>query len=76
MHGLLGYYLMDAASVLPCLALDVQEGHNVLDLCAAPGGKTLTLLQTQAISELTAFILFPELTQAKPFSHLFSVCEC
>ncbi|XP_034470331.1 5-methylcytosine rRNA methyltransferase NSUN4 isoform X1 [Hippoglossus hippoglossus] len=46
---LLGYYLMDAASVLPCLALDVQEGHNVLDLCAAPGGKTLALLQTQAI---------------------------
>ncbi|KAF3699154.1 5-methylcytosine rRNA methyltransferase NSUN4 [Channa argus] len=49
MHGLLGYYLMDAASVLPCLALDVQEGHSVLDLCAAPGGKTLVLLQTQAI---------------------------
>ncbi|XP_026170114.1 5-cytosine rRNA methyltransferase NSUN4 [Mastacembelus armatus] len=49
MHGLLGYYLMDAASVLPCLALDVQEGHSVLDLCAAPGGKTLALLQTQAI---------------------------
>uniref|UniRef100_A0A4W6FDK5 5-cytosine rRNA methyltransferase NSUN4 n=1 Tax=Lates calcarifer TaxID=8187 RepID=A0A4W6FDK5_LATCA len=49
MHKLLGYYLMDAASVLPCLALDVQEGHNVLDLCAAPGGKTLTLLQTQSI---------------------------
>ncbi|XP_026229365.1 5-methylcytosine rRNA methyltransferase NSUN4 [Anabas testudineus] len=48
-YGLLGYYLMDAASVLPSLALDVQEGHNVLDLCAAPGGKTLTLLQTQAI---------------------------
>ncbi|XP_051944659.1 5-methylcytosine rRNA methyltransferase NSUN4 [Hippocampus zosterae] len=47
--GLLGYYLMDAASVLPCLALDVHEGHNVLDICAAPGGKTLALLQTQAI---------------------------
>lgn len=47
--GLLSYYLMDAASVLPCLALDVQEGHNVLDLCAAPGGKTLALLQTQSI---------------------------
>ena len=47
---LLGYYLMDAASVLPCLALDVQEGHSVLDLCAAPGGKTLALLQTEAIS--------------------------
>ncbi|CAN9503212.1 unnamed protein product [Ophioblennius macclurei] len=47
--GLLSYYLMDAASVLPCLALDVQEGHTVLDLCAAPGGKTLALLQTQSI---------------------------
>ncbi|XP_047444464.1 5-methylcytosine rRNA methyltransferase NSUN4 [Mugil cephalus] len=48
-HGLLGYYLMDAASVLPCLALDVQDGHTVLDLCGAPGGKALTLLQTQSI---------------------------
>lgn len=62
MYGLLSYYLMDAASVLPCLALDVQEGHNVLDLCAAPGGKTLTLLQTQAISKLTAFNLSVFLT--------------
>ncbi|XP_054452136.1 5-methylcytosine rRNA methyltransferase NSUN4 [Anoplopoma fimbria] len=52
MCGLLGYYLMDAASLLPCLALDVQEGHNVLDLCAAPGGKTLALLQTQSIAFL------------------------
>ncbi|XP_067461548.1 5-methylcytosine rRNA methyltransferase NSUN4 [Thunnus thynnus] len=52
MCGFLGYYLMDAASVLPCLALDVQEGHNVLDLCAAPGGKTLALLQTQVIGFL------------------------
>ncbi|XP_070775586.1 5-methylcytosine rRNA methyltransferase NSUN4 isoform X2 [Enoplosus armatus] len=52
MYGLLGYYLMDAASVLPCVALDVKEGHNVLDLCAAPGGKTLALLQTQSIGFL------------------------
>ncbi|KAJ8274270.1 hypothetical protein COCON_G00088950 [Conger conger] len=48
----LGYYLMDAASLLPVLALDVQEGHTVLDLCAAPGGKTLALLQTQAFGYL------------------------
>ncbi|XP_029930277.1 5-cytosine rRNA methyltransferase NSUN4 isoform X2 [Myripristis murdjan] len=47
--GLLSYYLMDAASVLPCLALNVQQGDSVLDLCAAPGGKTLALLQTQTI---------------------------
>ncbi|XP_068098637.1 5-methylcytosine rRNA methyltransferase NSUN4 [Hyperolius riggenbachi] len=44
MSGLLEYYLMDAASLLPVLALDVQPGHSVLDLCAAPGGKTLALL--------------------------------
>lgn len=64
MCGLLGYYLMDAASVLPCLALDVQEGHNVLDLCAAPGGKTLALLQTQSIGKRTYHIcLFSSLIQ-------------
>ncbi|NXC26960.1 NSUN4 methyltransferase, partial [Campylorhamphus procurvoides] len=44
--GLLGYYLMDAASLLPVLALDVHQDDLVLDLCAAPGGKALALLQT------------------------------
>ncbi|MEQ2310341.1 hypothetical protein AMECASPLE_007900 [Ameca splendens] len=47
--SLLSYYLMDAASVLPCLALGVQKNHTVLDLCAAPGGKALALLQTQSV---------------------------
>lgn len=42
---------MDAASVLPCLALDVKQGDMVLDLCAAPGGKSLALLQTQLMSK-------------------------
>lgn len=44
--GLMDYYLMDAASLLPVLALGLQPGDTVLDLCAAPGGKTLALLQT------------------------------
>ncbi|XP_008431607.1 5-cytosine rRNA methyltransferase NSUN4 isoform X2 [Poecilia reticulata] len=52
--GLLSYYLLDAASMLPCLALDVQESHTVLDLCAAPGGKALALLQTQSVRFLCA----------------------
>lgn len=47
--GLLSYYLLDAASVLPVLALGVQPGDAVLDLCAGPGGKTLAILQTQAV---------------------------
>lgn len=47
--GLLSYYLLDAASVLPVLALNIRPGHAVLDLCAGPGGKTLAILQTQAV---------------------------
>ncbi|KAF2979950.1 hypothetical protein EK904_012145, partial [Melospiza melodia maxima] len=52
--GLLDYYLMDAASLLPVLALDVQPDDFVLDLCAAPGGKTLALLQTGFCGHLAA----------------------
>ncbi|TST47730.1 ATP-dependent DNA helicase PIF1 [Bagarius yarrelli] len=52
--GLLSYYLLDAASVLPVLALDVQPGHAVLDLCAGPGGKTLAILQSGAVRFLWA----------------------
>ncbi|XP_050569222.1 tRNA (cytosine(34)-C(5))-methyltransferase, mitochondrial isoform X2 [Cygnus atratus] len=33
------YYLLNAASVLPVLALEVKDGEDVLDLCAAPGGQ-------------------------------------
>ncbi|TSK17994.1 tRNA (cytosine(34)-C(5))-methyltransferase, mitochondrial [Bagarius yarrelli] len=40
------YYLLNAASLLPVLALDVRDGESVLDLCSAPGGKALAVLQT------------------------------
>lgn len=43
---LLDYYLMDGASVLPVLALDLQQGDELADLCAAPGGKLLAALCT------------------------------
>ncbi|XP_021570042.1 tRNA (cytosine(34)-C(5))-methyltransferase, mitochondrial, partial [Carlito syrichta] len=39
------YYLLNAASLLPVLALEVKDGEKVLDLCAAPGGKSVALLQ-------------------------------
>ncbi|XP_054240525.1 5-methylcytosine rRNA methyltransferase NSUN4 [Indicator indicator] len=52
--GLFDYYLLDAASLLPVLALNVQPGDCVLDLCAAPGGKTLALLQTGVCGHLAA----------------------
>ena len=42
---------MDAASVLPVLALDVQSNDRVLDLCAAPGGKSYLILQMLRLYE-------------------------
>ncbi|CAK9809363.1 5-methylcytosine rRNA methyltransferase NSUN4 [Anthophora plagiata] len=44
--GVLDYYLFDGGSILPVLALDIKLGDIVLDMCAAPGGKALTILQT------------------------------
>ena len=40
-NGLMEYYLLDAASILPVEALDIHPGERVVDLCAAPGGKSL-----------------------------------
>lgn len=36
-------YLQSLSSMLPPLALNAQAGHDVLDMCAAPGGKTTQL---------------------------------
>ncbi|RMD42807.1 hypothetical protein DV735_g2359, partial [Chaetothyriales sp. CBS 134920] len=44
------YYLLDAASVVAVQVLDVQPGHRVLDLCAAPGGKSIAIAQTPGTS--------------------------
>lgn len=41
--GLYSYYLMDAASLLPVMALGIREGDDFADFCAAPGGKTLAV---------------------------------
>jgi len=37
------WWVQDAAAALPARLLDVHAGQSVLDLCAAPGGKTLQL---------------------------------
>jgi 16S rRNA C967 or C1407 C5-methylase (RsmB/RsmF family) len=38
-------YTLDSASILAAEALGVRPGDKVLDACAAPGGKTLVLLE-------------------------------
>lgn len=44
--GVLNYFLLNGSSLLPVLALGVEPGDAVLDMCAAPGGKSYMILQT------------------------------
>ena len=39
------FYVQDASTLLAVHELDPQPGENILDLCAAPGGKTAYLAQ-------------------------------
>lgn len=41
-----GYFsIQDESAGLPCILLDPKPGENVLDLCAAPGGKSTYLAE-------------------------------
>ena len=42
------WWVQDAAAALPARILDARKGEAVLDMCAAPGGKTLQLAATGA----------------------------
>ena len=42
-HWLGLYYIQESVQLLPVLALEPRPGETVLDLCAAPGGKTTHL---------------------------------
>jgi len=42
------WWVQDAAAALPVRILDPKQGETVLDLCAAPGGKTLQIAASGA----------------------------
>ncbi len=42
-HLLGHFYMQEAASMLPVALLDPQLGESILDLCAAPGSKTMQI---------------------------------
>ncbi len=42
------WWVQDAAAAMPVTLLNLQEGETVLDMCAAPGGKTLQAASVRA----------------------------
>lgn len=55
------FHIQDTASALCVQALDAQPGHRVIDVCAAPGGKTFTIAeQMHNKGEILAFDLYPQ----------------
>ncbi|XP_002993970.2 5-methylcytosine rRNA methyltransferase NSUN4 [Selaginella moellendorffii] len=71
-HNVFDYYLMDAASVLVTEALDLEVGDKVLDLCAAPGGKTLGILQQLDLLQGSLVANEPSPTRSKRLSKVIS----
>lgn len=62
-------YFLDQASIWAASALEVKPGERVLDLCAAPGGKSLILAQAlfefEFIPETTGRLLLNEHSRAR-----------
>lgn len=52
--GVSSHILIDGASILPPLALQIKPGDYVYDACAGPGTKTLIMLQTNLPKLLVA----------------------
>lgn len=50
LNGLYTYYPLDAASLIPVSLLQLESHHSVLDVCSAPGGKALAILQNLELS--------------------------
>lgn len=67
--GVSSHFHMDGASILPAIFLDIQPGNRVLDACAAPGGKSMMMLQTMYPNVLVSNDLSP--SRVKRIKSLF-----
>lgn len=45
-EGLRNFYIMNPASIIAARSLNISPSDKVLDMCAAPGGKTLILMES------------------------------
>ncbi len=71
---LLGYYyIQDFASMIPVHLLAPQPGDNVLDMCAAPGGKTTHMGQ---LMEGKGTIIATDINESRIKSLISNVNRC
>jgi 16S rRNA (cytosine967-C5)-methyltransferase len=55
------FHVQDIASQLCCRVLDPQPGEHIIDVCAAPGGKTFTIAERmENRGEVTACDIYPQ----------------
>jgi NOL1/NOP2/sun family putative RNA methylase len=67
------YYIQDLSSCLAVDALGVSEGHTVLDIAAAPGGKTTFIAQKM---NNTGAIIALERNERRARSMSFNIMRC
>ena len=74
MEYMLGhYYIQDLSSCFAVDALDVGDGQTVLDVAAAPGGKTTMIAQRM---NNTGAIVAAEPSQSRTRSLIFNLARC
>ena len=67
------YYIQDLSSCMAVDALDVSQNHSVLDVAAAPGGKTTFMAQRM---ENTGSIIALEPNERRARSMSFNLARC
>lgn len=66
-NGHYNFYVMDPASVLVALTLEAKATDDVLDMCAAPGGKSLILAEQMRLNqdEIAGTLISNEMSESR-----------